>query len=388
MVVLALPHPEVLAAEWLPPVPLGRAREIDEVGRRLAERLGPRAGSPLAVVGPAGCGTSTTARLALRALARRPANGGALPPLVAQVRTRRTRGTASVAAALLQTFDPGFDPRGFSTREILAGFLRRVRRDRRPALLLLDDLDVAGPPLLPILRALEQPGTWLPEGAAGLPALGVVLAGRPEAVDRLAHGYRRGIDRIRLEAWDDRAIAGLVSDRIARALGREPPPGVAERVVEHARGLGRGAAGALDALRRELLGPAAQRPGSVYRPVGPGSRLLIERHLLEVLQRLRPGETIRYAELRDHERRQALAERSPPLPATTFWRRILRLEQEGYLRREIRLGGLGGTRSSVRLLTPVERLPADRPVPGTPRASAGSDVSPAGSAWGGARVPG
>ena len=34
--------------------------------------------------------------------------------------------------------------------------------------------------------------------------------------------------------------------------------------------------------------------------------------------------------------------------------RIVRLEQAGYVRREIRTGGSGGTRSVVRLLTPID----------------------------------
>ena len=67
-----------------------------------------------------------------------------------------------------------------------------------------------------------------------------------------------------------------------------------------------------------------------------------------------------------------------PLPATTLWRRIVALERAGYVRREVRPGGAGGTLSVVRLLTPIDEW-VTAPGPwGTPRAFARPDApSPA-----------
>jgi hypothetical protein len=54
------------------------------------------------------------------------------------------------------------------------------------------------------------------------------------------------------------------------------------------------------------------------------------------------------------EARYARESGGEPLPPTTLWRRIVRLEQAGYVRREVRPGGVGGTRSLVRLMAPVD----------------------------------
>ena len=75
-----------------------------------------------------------------------------------------------------------------------------------------------------------------------------------------------------------------------------------------------------------------------------------------------------------------------PLPTTTLWRRIVRLEQAGYVRREIRPGGSGGTLSLVRVLTPIEEWvttdlrPGTRPAVG-PYAGSAAPSGAAGSAF-------
>ena len=178
------PHPEVLARDWLPPVAMGREVEVVELVRRL-DAPAPRAPPPwiAAVTGARGSGTSTVARRAARAVADTlrtvPGSG---PPRVVVARTLGLRGTHGVASALLRHLDEGFDGQGFSVVEILAGFLRRLRREGRPTVLVLDDLGVGGPDLGPVLRALGDPDRFLPEGENGIPPTWTILAGTPDGV--------------------------------------------------------------------------------------------------------------------------------------------------------------------------------------------------------------
>src|SRR5208282_2880125 len=191
-------HPEVLARDWLPPVVLGREREVAEVVRRLDPPL-PRAPPPwvVGVVGSSGSGASAVARRAAREVADRVRlEGVGPPPRVISVRTTGLRGTHGVASAFLRHLDEGFDGRGFAVAEILAGFLRRLRREARPTVLVVDDLHIAGPDLGPLLRALGDPDRFLPEGEFGIPPIWTILGGTSEgwatavaaAGDRLALG--------------------------------------------------------------------------------------------------------------------------------------------------------------------------------------------------------
>lgn len=352
------PHPEVLARDWLPPVAMGREVEVVELVRRL-DAPAPRAPPPwiAAVTGARGSGTSTVARRAARAVADTlrtvPGSG---PPRVVVARTLGLRGTHGVASALLRHLDEGFDGQGFSVVEILAGFLRRLRREGRPTVLVLDDLGVGGPDLGPVLRALGDPDRFLPEGENGIPPTWTILAGTPDGVRAaeasLAGRYPLGRPVV-LGPYSDRVLSLLVRDRAERALGRPVPPELVARVVTRAVEDGASAALALDQLRRELLG--SRRSGRERLPLGLRScPVAVEPHVVRAIESAVRGQEARVGEVRRWEAELAAAEGSRPLPATTLWRRIVRLEQAGYLRREIRPGGMGGTRSVVRVLLPVD----------------------------------
>jgi hypothetical protein len=272
------------------------------------------------------------------------------------VRTPFLRGTHGVATSLLQRFDEGFDGRGFPVPEILAGLLRRLRREGRPTVLVLDDIGVGGPDLVPVLRAFAEPDPFLPEGEGGLPPLWTILAGTPEGLQGLerAVGGRFPVGPfVRVPPYDPPALRAIVHDRAERALGHPPPPTVVERIVARTVEDGGGARRAVDLLRREILGmtfhemsdgaPSARLRGvpvepSVVRAIGVASH----------------GRAARLGEVKRLEALLARAQGERPLPTTTLWRRIVRLEQAGYVRREIRPGGSGGTLSVVRVLTPVD----------------------------------
>lgn len=381
-------HPEVLAHDWLPPFVLGRASEVAEVVRRL-DPPRPKAPPPwvVGVAGSVGTGTSTVARRAARAVVdeMRAACPESHPRLLL-VRTPFLRGTHGVATALLQKLDEGFDGRGFPVPEILAGLLRRLRREHAPTVVVLDDVGVGGPDLAPILRAFAQPDRFLPEGESGVPPIWTVLAGSLEALQALERAVMPRLDLgpfVRLREYEPVALRAIVRDRAERALGHPPPPGLVERTVERSMEDGGGAQRAIDLLRREVL-------GVTFREVRDGvlsTRLRgvsVEPWLVRAIGAASQGRTARLRDVRRFEAELAEAHGARPLPTTTLWRRIVQLERAGYVRREIRPGGNGGTLSLVRVLAPIDewvttthRLgnrPADAPwdgpvaptVPGSP----------------------
>lgn len=381
-------HPEVLAHDWLPPIALGRAPEVAEVVRRL-DPPHPKAPAPwvVGVAGPVGSGTSTVARRAAREVLELVRAARAEPPprsLV--VRTPLLRGTHGVATALLQKLDEGFDGRGFPVSEILAGLLRRLRREGCSTVVVLDDVGVGGPDLAPILRAFAQPDRFLPEGESGVPPIWAVLAGSWEGLRAVESAVAPRLSvgpSVRLREYPETALRAIVRDRAERALGHPPPPDVVERVVRRSVEDGGGAQRAIDLLRRELL-------GVTFREVRDGvlsARLRgisVEPWLVRAIGAAARGRTARLGDVKRLEAELAEAHGARPLPTTTLWRRIVRLEQAGYVRREIRPGGNGGTLSLVRVLTPVDewvttthRLgnrPADAPWDGSvaPAAPVGS----------------
>jgi len=355
---LASAHPEVLAQDWLPPVALGRAREVNEVVRRL-DPPRPHAPPPwvVGVAGPIGAGTSTIARRAAREVADRVrAEFGEPHPRILSMRTPFLRGAHGVATTLLQRVDEGFDGRGFPAPEILAGLFRRLRRESRPTVIVLDDVGVGGPDLAPVLRAIADPDRFLPEGETGLPPLWTILAGSCEAMQGVvrAVGPRLPIGPlVRVDPCPLELLRSIVSERAERALGHPAPAALVERVVDRTVADGGGAGRAVDLLRREIL-------GVTFREMRDGILSVrlrgvpVEPWVVRAIGAASRGQTARLSEVKRIEAELAQAEGAQPLPTTTLWRRIVRLEQAGYVRREIRPGGSGGTLSLVRVLTPVD----------------------------------
>lgn len=379
-------RPEVLANDWVPPVAFGRQHEVDEVVRRLDPPV-PRARPPwiVGVAGPSGSGTSAVARRAARELVDRlRAASGDPVPRSWSVRVGPLRGTHGVATSLLQLLDEGFDGRGFPIAEILAGFLRRLRRDGRPTVLVLDDVRGSEPEIAPIVRAFGNPDRFLPEGESGLPPLWTILAGTAEGLEllerRLGGRYPLG-PFVRLGPYDAGTLARLVTDRAERALGRPAPLGLAARIVARTLEEGGGARRAIDLLRRDLLRRSLagwERPGPEPAP----GHVTIEPRVVRAIGAASHGIAAPLGDVRRWEADLARAQGVRPLPTTTLWRRIIRLERAGYVRREIRTGGNGGTRSLVRVLTPIEEwltvpFPRESPRADGPWAAPGASETPA-----------
>ena len=363
---LAVPHPEVLAPEFVPPVLRYRNRELGEVGAGLNEVER----TAVVVVGPPGSGSSAVARLAARRAAEelRRIAPSEPPALVAAVRLRWTRGAQGVAGALVQHLDPGFHAEGFPTNEIMAGFIRRLRRDRRAAVVVLDDVGRSAPELSGILRAFAHPDRFLPEGVDDPPRLRLLLAGAPEAVGVWRH-FARGdggpFRRVELAGYTREQLEGIVRDRLERALAREAPNALAREVADRAMADGGGATRALEILRRRLLGRAelVTRP-SLGAPM-PAAGAIVEPHFIEAIERAASGSAAALGTVRAWEERLAALAGRRPLPLTTMWRRLLRLEAMGLVRRTVRTGGPGGTRSTLELITPVREWPSPPAPPGS-----------------------
>jgi hypothetical protein len=372
----APPFPEVLAAEYVPPTLIGRGREIEQLIERLGGPTPPgNAARAASVQGPPGSGTSAVARVAARRLVesiRRERIGPA--PLLATVRVRWCRGTHGVVATLLLHIDEGFRPNGFHVTEILAGFLRRLAREGRPAVVVLDDIGPSAPELYSVCRAFASPDRFLPEGMEAAPPLWVLLAGVPNATGPWSQAVRSGLltaPPVHLAEYDTAQVQAIVRERVARAFGHAPPEALLARLVAGRSADKRNAARAMESVRRELLGHAAVVPGSLYRPSGTSPPWGIEPRIVEALVRTAGGGSARLGEVRDWEARLAREEGLAPMPATTLWRRLLRLEAEGLLRRDVRPGGSGGTRSVLTVVRPFTEWPA-RSGRGNPRAASPS----------------
>ena len=383
---LPLAAPEVLADEWYPLQPIARTRECAALRGLVRPGAAREPAPPTLIEGPPGSGTSLLARWAARLLADATRATGGSPAVRVSVRTRWCAGTTGVAGALLRHFDEGFHERGFSIAEIMAGFLRRSFREPGPLVVVLDDLSAGGPAIGPIVRALQAPDRFLPEGTNGPHPIQVVLAGHAGAWGARAQLAREGVSIgavVTVPAYTSEELGAILADRAERALGRPAPPELIGSVVRRALGDGRGAGRAVELLRHALL-PPPSRPRPRAGPEAESARLReVEPHVLAAIGSACATGPAELADVRATEARLALDQGRPPLAATTFWRRIVRLEQAGFIGRSVRAGGPGGSRSSLRLLRPLPSGPPFTSPTGTPPA-----CGPSASSFGVAGRPG
>ncbi|MCI4349471.1 MAG: hypothetical protein L3J93_04575 [Thermoplasmata archaeon] len=348
-------HPEVLAPDWVPPVLVGRNDAVEKVlARLLNEGRDTRDPSVAIVSGPVGSGTSSVARrAALRCVEEIRRTEPGQGPIWVAVRVRWCGGTVSIASDLLRRLFPEFEGRGFSIAETMAGFLRRVSRERRGAIVVLDDLGPDAPDIGPIVRALLRPERFLPEGSDAAPAIRIILAGRHDAFACWDRARRAGVPddrRVQLPPYSLEEIDRILRDRAARAFGRPPPEVWMASVLARSRRSSGGVREAVELLKRAMTDDSLLGPGSPYLHPREARTLSVEPRLLEALRKATVDGPGFVHDVRTWEARLARAEGVRPLPATTLWRRIVRLEAAGVLRREVRTGGNGGTQSRLELL--------------------------------------
>jgi hypothetical protein len=372
---------EVLAANWSPPSLTHREGALRTAHALLVggEEAPPHPATPLLIEGPAGSGTSALARCAARELQETYRHRTGSPARIVAVRVRGCAGTTGVAERLLQAFDEGFRGPGFPVAEILAGFLRRAQREGRAVVVVLDDVAAGVPDLQPVLRALLAPERFLPEGVErAVPLHLIVAASGP------AEAFRRSWERIggtflgpiRLSEPSATELRAIVKDRAARALGSAPPEELLGRVVHATLEEGPSVRRAIERLREALLPPSVESVTTrAERREIP--ELQLEPRIAEALAGACAAGPTTLSELRAWEAKLARRAGERPLAATTLWRRLVRLEQEGFLRRDVRSGGPGGSHSTIRLIRPAAHLPQLSRRTGTPPAFGG---------WGGPPV--
>ncbi|EQD55507.1 hypothetical protein B1B_09193 [mine drainage metagenome] len=362
----AIVHPEALLDQWVPPVAIGRAPEIEAiVNRAESSQEGPSHPGIVAVLGPAGSGTSVVARWAARRLAdrcrARSADGRVR---IVHVPTRLYRSPHGIACALVRSYDEGLDGRGFPWGELLAGFLRRVRRDGRPTVTVLDDVRLAGPDLLRLIRALGEPDRFLPEGEPGLPPFYTILAGTPEGIrlgGRAELGRWARAATVELTPYSEYRLREIVADRMVRATDRAADLRKAAEIAQRSFREGGGARQAIDLLRREF----GVREGFQESQGSSVAGSPLEPHLQQALTAALSEGSCDVGELHRWEMLCAHRAGRPPLATTTFWRRLVDLERRGWLQREVRCGGLGGSRTRLVARRPVSEWVTARPVRGT-----------------------
>jgi hypothetical protein len=366
--------PEVLATDWIPPIAVGRMELVHELARRMFERVRSRASPVFAgICGDPGSGSSTVARLAARELVSRLRSEDPVSSLeLIALRTRYFDAPRAIASALLRRLDEGFDGKGFPVAEILAGFLRRLLRLGRKAVILFDDVVRHGPDLTLVLHALANPERFLPEGASGSPVCALLVAATPEAARGLSPDTFG--QWTRLPSYSPGEIEQIRDDRLARAWGRALPVGQPNAVPQTS--LARNAVDLLRILRQQLLPADDGRPPSPRHPTVPAHSLTMEPRIVRAIARSLEGRIARVADVRYWEARFACLEGAGPLAATTFWRRMVRLETRGLLHRSVRPGGPGGTQSVLELLRPIGEWPEFTGAPGIRPIGAPGSVIP------------
>ncbi len=361
-------HPEALVEQWVPPVAIGRSREIEAaVLGAESSREGPSRPGLAVVTGPPGSGSSVVARWAARRLAdrcRALAPGGAAR--IVHVPTRLYRSPHGIACALVRSYDAGLDGRGFPWGDLLAGFLRRIRRDGQPTVTVLDDLRLAGPDLLRLIRALGEPDRFLPEGDPGLPPFYTILTGTPEGLrlrDREGAGRWARAATVELAPYPEERLREIVADRMVRATDRAAVLSTAARIAHQSFLEAGGARRAIDLLRREF-----GIRETVRAPEDPDASVparTIEPHLWQALVSALADGSCDVGELHRWEILCAQRAHRPPLATTTFWRRMVDLERRGWIRREVRCGGIGGSRTRLVVRRPVDEWITGRVSPET-----------------------
>ncbi|MDE1820910.1 MAG: orc1/cdc6 family replication initiation protein [Euryarchaeota archaeon] len=378
---------QVLERSWTPPALIGRDEVLSEVETRVLRGLAHEGRVAVSIFGPKGSGTSAmAAHLVATAKDRLTRPGAKGAPLVIHVdaSTHRTpsalvagpaprvipsgtglardaggsgcgRSPASLATALFRELDPSYDGRGASAEFGLLLFLRRLRTMGRPAILLLDQVG-AKADLARVVRPLARPERLMPEGAAGLPPLLVVAAGERDAFPEDVEAVRS-----RLSPLNHHDLCQATQVRANLAFRQEPDPTAIHAFADLsvARGWGLSAVGdlLLEAGRRaESRGSSRVEAQDVGVPAGlrvaareggPLDPLVLE-SLRASPGPLSVGVLGRLLRVRCHAEGV-----SAPSPAR-LWRHLVGLERKGIVRREVRVGGAGGSSTQVSL-TPEGR---------------------------------
>lgn len=353
---------QVLERGWTPPLLVGREALLDHLHRSVLSRLAPLASLAVSIQGPRGSGTSTVAaHLAATAKDRLSRPGAKGTPLVLRVDTSAHRSPSALVTALFHEIDPSYNGRGASAEFSLLLFLRRLRTLGRPTVLLFDQIG-AKVDLSRVLRPLAQPDGLMPEGAAGLPSVLVITAGARDPFPEDVEATRMALPPVR-----GQLLHQAITQRANLAFQATPSPGAIAAIADLSVAQGWGLS-----MTGELLTEAGRRAEARGSPRVEAEDVAVPanvpRHgadaegfgaiILEVLRTsaspLKAGELRRKVATRCEE----VGIRGPT--QARLWRHVVGLERKGLILREVRLGGVGGSSSTIRL---VEEMCTPAPAP-------------------------
>lgn len=311
------------------------------------------------VHGPRGCGTSTYASsLARLARGRWQARPSRRPPVTLTVDLRIHRSGHQIIGALYHALDPSFDARGCSTEHLTLLFLRRLRTEGRPSVIWFDNMPGRPGDLFRVLRPILSPHDLLPEGLDDHPGYVVLVSGETDSARELRAGCAP-TESVRLGAPDYETLRASLTRRATAAFQRTPPSGVITKMTDMLAAAGggysregellRAAAHNAEGRRAEVLTVEDVHP-LTPDPLHLGDPARLDACVLASLRDLEEAsQGVAIARLRGRLHTVCLEEGLPVPNASRLWRRVVRLETAGYLHREVRLGGAGGTQTRLHL---------------------------------------
>lgn len=276
---------------------------------------------------------------------------GRRSPLVLRADVSQYRTPGLLVKALFRQIDPAIQLGGTSTEFLSMLLLRRLRSLARPAIVWLDQVHLTGE-FGRVPRALARPQEVLPEGTEGLPPLLLVASGSREVIPVDADALR-----VVVPPLQGAVLLEALRARAALAFQTPPLPEVQRAWADLTVASGWGLAMVGDLLAE--AGARAEARGSFRVELQdvtlPSS---LPRHgrdaegfgqaVLEVLRNAKGSLTAGELRRRVGEVCASSGMRAPT--QARLWRHIVGLERRGVVRREVRLGGSGESRSAIALL--------------------------------------
>ena len=339
-----------LAPAWGPSTLVGREEIISRLETSILSGLTLRNRVAVSILGPRGSGSSTVAaHLVATAKNRLTRPGSKGTPLLLRIDASACRSPSALVSALFREIDPLYDGRGASTEFGALLLVRRLRTLRRSAILWIDQVGAKASHVDRVLRCLAHPERLLPEGPAGLPTMLVVTSG-----ERNPFPEDPSVVRADLAPLSMRDMCRAITARANLAFNTSPPTDTVEAIarlsVAHGWGLSMVGEFLAEAGRRAeargALGVEAEDvalPAQVPRRGADAEGFAAA--ILEVLQEARGPISVGELRRRVEARCAELGLRAPT--QARLWRHLVALERKGVVRREVRMGGTGGSRTEV-----------------------------------------
>lgn len=346
--------PRALDRSWVAPTLVGREDLLARLETSVLSGLTHGGRVAVSLSGPCGAGTSAVAaRLIKRATGRLVRPGAKGVPLVLRADASGLRTPSALVTALWRGIDPDFSGKGSSSEFLSLLLLRRIRTVGRPTIIWVDQVPARTGELGRVLGALAQPSRTLPEGPEGLPTALLVTSGGSDSFPEGVEALRTALPPL---LGEDLRQAIMV--RANAALAASPAPSAIAAIADLsiARGWGLSMVGELLAgagRRAEARGGHWLEAEDIALPArlpkGPSDAAGFEEIVIEALRALEGATAVSH--LRAVLVESCTAKGASAPTTARLWRHLVRLERTGLLRREVRIGGRGGSKTLVSLAT-------------------------------------